>query len=305
MAYLAVIVSREDRFWKMFCSKCGYQFEGGTFCPRCGVGVVQPNPMQPQKRGSMVASIIISVVSLLVAIIAVLILVLVILPGRSRKDTTLQNEQMPGQQIIEEQTNSEYSSSGQTMMSNDYHVYIPDRDLSDEEFDQMMMIIYERATRHTTVSSIVFEQQVYNGQKCIAIRLEGCDEAAYDQVVAVGELRFVARYGTEDEKVVLSGADVRDAVFQQQKDDYGIVNNIVSIAFTDEGSAKFEEATTEYMREAITILVDNRVISSPVVHSPITGGTCVISGSLSIEEAQNLAMIIRGGALPCGLIRVQ
>ncbi|HEV2439688.1 MAG TPA: protein translocase subunit SecD [bacterium] len=94
--------------------------------------------------------------------------------------------------------------------------------------------------------------------------------------------------------VLLTGADLSDA--QVQFDQFGRPQ----VGFTFKGSAakKFEDYTTKNLGKYLTIALDNVVISSPVINSPIPGGKGVIEGGFTLESARELAVLLRGGALP-------
>ncbi len=95
-------------------------------------------------------------------------------------------------------------------------------------------------------------------------------------------------------KVVVTGADLRDAraEFDQQS-----VRWLVRFRFAGEGAKKFEEHTGRSIGEYLTIVLDNRVLSSPVIRARIPGEG-VIEGSFTADEARDLAILLRGGALP-------
>lgn len=95
-------------------------------------------------------------------------------------------------------------------------------------------------------------------------------------------------------KVVLTGADLKDA--HETFDQFGRPQ----VAFTFQSSAakKFEDYTTKNVGKFLTILLDNRVISSPIINSPIPGGSGVITGAFTLESARDLAVLLRAGALP-------
>jgi preprotein translocase subunit SecD len=95
-------------------------------------------------------------------------------------------------------------------------------------------------------------------------------------------------------KVVVTGADLRDAraEFDQQS-----LQWLVRFRFAGEGARKFEEHTGRSIGEYLTIVLDNRVLSSPVIRARIPGEG-VIEGSFTAEEARDLAILLRGGALP-------
>ena len=77
--------------------------------------------------------------------------------------------------------------------------------------------------------------------------------------------------------------------------------NVVAIEFTDEGAKKFADLTAANVGHKISILLDGDVLTAPVVNEPITGGKAVITGSNTLEEAKNLAILLRSGALPVKL----
>ena len=95
-------------------------------------------------------------------------------------------------------------------------------------------------------------------------------------------------------KVILTGADLVDA--QTQFDQYGRPQ--VAFTFKSSAAKKFEDYTTRNIGKYLTIALDNRVISSPVINSPIPGGHGVIEGGFTLESARDLAVLLRGGALP-------
>lgn len=75
----------------------------------------------------------------------------------------------------------------------------------------------------------------------------------------------------------------------------------VSIKFNAEGARLFDEATAANVGKQIAIVLDNLVISAPVVQQRISGGEAQITGKFSTEEANRLAIMLRAGALPVGV----
>ena len=73
---------------------------------------------------------------------------------------------------------------------------------------------------------------------------------------------------------------------------------IVSIQFTEEGGELFEEITTEHTGEFLAIFLDGEIMSAPRINEPIAGGSAVISGNFTAEEARNLVQNLNFGALP-------
>jgi preprotein translocase subunit SecD len=72
----------------------------------------------------------------------------------------------------------------------------------------------------------------------------------------------------------------------------------VSITFDGRGARQFERVTGEYVQRNMAIVLDGTVHSAPVIRSKISGGRAVISGSFTMEEARDLAVVLRAGALP-------
>lgn len=76
---------------------------------------------------------------------------------------------------------------------------------------------------------------------------------------------------------------------------------VVSFKFNSLGGKKFGEATKNNIGERLAIVLDNEVISAPVIQSAILGGSGIISGNFSVKSASDLALLLRSGALPAPL----
>ncbi|MGB4102115.1 MAG: protein translocase subunit SecD [Alphaproteobacteria bacterium] len=72
----------------------------------------------------------------------------------------------------------------------------------------------------------------------------------------------------------------------------------VSFRFDSIGGRKFGEATRNNSGRLFAIVLDNKVISFPKINEPILGGSGIITGSFKLEEAKDLALLLRAGALP-------
>lgn len=96
---------------------------------------------------------------------------------------------------------------------------------------------------------------------------------------------------------LLTGADLADAraVFDQ----FGRPQ--VALTFTPEGAKKFEEVTRANVGKRLAIVLDGKVYTAPVIRQAITGGQAVIEGLSSLEEASEIALVLRSGALPIPL----
>lgn len=89
----------------------------------------------------------------------------------------------------------------------------------------------------------------------------------------------------------LSNADVR---FDQSH----LNEPVVTLKFNAEGSQKFAQITANNIGKRLAILLDGKVQSAPRIREEIPSGEAVITGTFSIEEAQDLSLVLRVGALP-------
>ena len=96
---------------------------------------------------------------------------------------------------------------------------------------------------------------------------------------------------------VVTGEDLVDA--QPSFDQNG--RPAVNFRFNPSGARRFGDYTAENIGEPFAIVLDGEVISAPVIQSHIPGGSGIITGSFSVEESSNLAILLRAGALPAGL----
>lgn len=87
------------------------------------------------------------------------------------------------------------------------------------------------------------------------------------------------------------------------RDEYN--NPAVEFSFNKIGAKKFAEATKANIGKRFAILLDNKVISAPVIRSAITGGHGIISGNFTTETAQDLAVLLKAGALPAPLTVIE
>jgi preprotein translocase subunit SecD len=103
-------------------------------------------------------------------------------------------------------------------------------------------------------------------------------------------------------QILVSGGELTDA---QPGFDQRSGEPIVSFRFNSAGSRKFAQATSENVGQPFAIVLDNEVISAPVIREPITGGSGQISGSFTVQAANELAILLRAGALPAPLTVIE
>ncbi len=75
----------------------------------------------------------------------------------------------------------------------------------------------------------------------------------------------------------------------------------VNFRFNTSGARKFGDYTAENIGSPFAIVLDDEVISAPVIQSHIPGGSGIITGNFTVEESTHLAVLLRAGALPAGL----
>src|SRR5919107_476714 len=105
-----------------------------------------------------------------------------------------------------------------------------------------------------------------------------------------------------ERRVIVEGGDLVDA---QPAFDQRTNQPIVNFRFNIRGAQRFGQVTTENVGRPLAIVLDNEVISSPVIQSPITGGSGQISGQFTVKQVNDLAVLLRAGALPAKLTIVE
>lgn len=85
----------------------------------------------------------------------------------------------------------------------------------------------------------------------------------------------------------------------------GTKDPVASFRFNGRGARRLAHVTEENVGKPFAIVLDDKVISAPVIREPITGGSVQISGNFTLEEANSVAMQLRAGALPGHLTLVE
>jgi preprotein translocase subunit SecD len=96
-------------------------------------------------------------------------------------------------------------------------------------------------------------------------------------------------------RTLLTGASLTDArveIDSQYNEPY------VSIQFDNKGGRIFSQITEQNVKKRLAIVLDNKVYSAPVIQEKISGGAARITGNFSMEQARDLAIALRAGALP-------
>lgn len=183
---------------------------------------------------------------------------------------------------------------------------IQEDDYSDKDLEDTKYKIEQRVEAYTN------EYSVYeDGDKKITAEIPGVTNA--DEILNAlnieGKLEFLdpdnyTKWSQGQEyEAALTGDDIKNATAGIDSDNGN--DNVVQLAFTDEGAQKFADVTAANVGNIVYIIYDNRVVSAPTVQSAITGGSAEINKIGSYEEAEQLATTIRIGALPLTLKQVR
>jgi preprotein translocase subunit SecD len=105
-----------------------------------------------------------------------------------------------------------------------------------------------------------------------------------------------------ERRIIVEGDDLVDA---QASFDSRTAEPIVTFRFNVRGAQRFAQATTEGVGRALAIVLDNEVISAPRIQTPITGGSGQISGRFTVQQVNELATLLRAGALPAKMTIVE
>lgn len=169
---------------------------------------------------------------------------------------------------------------------------IQDENIEREDLEKTRQLLSLRVNKLGVAETTVTTE----GERRIRVDIPG----EYDSNEMVNNLTKSGKLEFRDSEgnVVLEGKDVEKAT--------ALVDNqtnkpVVSLELNNEGKGKFAEATGNNIGKQISIFMDEEEISSPVVETKITDGKAIISGSTSIEEAQDLSGLINSGALPVTL----
>jgi protein-export membrane protein SecD len=105
-----------------------------------------------------------------------------------------------------------------------------------------------------------------------------------------------------DDVPLMTGEDLSDAqaAFDQQTN-----APVVNFKLTVGGARKFGDVTAKNVGKLFAIVLDDKVISAPVIREPILGGSGQISGSFTVQAANDLAILLRAGSLPAKLTIVE
>lgn len=159
----------------------------------------------------------------------------------------------------------------------------------DEDSVQRVVKIIERRVNELGLTEPNIQRQ---GDRRIIVELPGVKDP--DKAIELLGKTALLEFQDESNTTVMTGKDLKDAKAQIDQSK----RNLVALEFSDEGAKKFGDLTAQNVGKHISILLDKQVLTSPVVEEAIPSGKAVITGTRTIEEAQQLAILLRSGSLP-------
>lgn len=217
-------------------------------------------------------------------------------------------------------SNLSYGKEGETitLFYNEYAI----NQLQDKVIDQSIEIVRMRVDSTGTKEPIIQRQGVKDillqvpGEenpaelkrvlgKTAKLTLHLVDESANLERARAGYAptgsRVVKFEGTDEvlvikKKVIVSGDQLNNAQAQFQE-----ARPVVHFSLNHLGAKRFAEVTTNNRGNRLAIILDGKVLSAPNINEPIIGGDGIISGGFTVEQATELALMLRAGALPAPL----
>ena len=161
--------------------------------------------------------------------------------------------------------------------------------VNDDAMNRVVAIMEKRVNSLGLTEPIIQRE----GERRVIIELPGIKDP--DAAIRTIGKTAMLEFRDEEGNTVLTGTDLKDA---QASTNPQSGQNVVNLEFSDEGAQKFADLTMKNVGRTIAILLDGEVLTAPNVREPILGGRAEITGQKTLEEAQNLAVVLRSGALP-------
>jgi preprotein translocase subunit SecD len=146
----------------------------------------------------------------------------------------------------------------------------------------------------TAILEFKLVDEEYDLGRALAGNIPFGDVILYERVVdpqtgSVNKIPFVIK-----DKTLMTGDVLKDARVKLDQNS----RPFVGLSFHPSGAKLFEQVTTENVGKRLAIILDNNIYSAPVIRQPISGGEAIIEGRFSMEEARDLAIVLRAGSLP-------
>ncbi|MBR6342570.1 MAG: protein translocase subunit SecD [Selenomonadaceae bacterium] len=165
----------------------------------------------------------------------------------------------------------------------------PQAQVNDDAMQRVVKIMEKRVNELGLTEPIIQRE----GARRVIIELPGIKDP--DKAIQTIGKTAMLEFKDEEGNTVLTGTDLKDA---QAATNPQTNQHVVNLEFSDEGGKKFADLTMQNVGRTIAILLDGEVLTAPNVREPILGGKAEISGQKTLEEAQQLAVLLRSGALP-------
>lgn len=166
----------------------------------------------------------------------------------------------------------------------------PEAPVTKDSIDKLIGVFRNRVDAYGLTEPL-FQKQ---GNDRVVVELPGVKDP--DEALELLGKTAHLEFKTEDGKTVLTGKHLKDAQAQLNPNTN---EPLVALQFNKEGAKIFEEVTTANVGRRLAIYLDDRLLTAPVIKTPITGGNAEISGGYeSLKEAQEEALLLRSGALP-------
>ncbi len=165
----------------------------------------------------------------------------------------------------------------------------PQAPVNDDAMIRVVSIMEKRVNEMGLTEPIIQRE----GSRRVIIELPGIKDP--DAAIKTIGKTAMLEFKDEEGNTVLTGTDLKDA---QAATNQQTGQNVVNLEFSDEGGQKFADLTVKNVGRTIAILLDGEVLTAPNVREPIMGGRAEITGQKTLEEAQQLAVLLRSGALP-------
>lgn len=170
----------------------------------------------------------------------------------------------------------------------------PNDPVNDEKMARAVATLRERVDALGVAEPVITRV----GRNRIEVQLPEIQDPqrALDLIGQTAQLEFIEE---ETKQVILTGNDIKKAQAEYGASSNGLSQEpVVAFELSPEGAKKFAAATERNIGKRIGIYLDKNAISLPTVQSVIPDGKGIITGSATMEEAGDLATLIRAGALP-------
>jgi preprotein translocase subunit SecD len=164
----------------------------------------------------------------------------------------------------------------------------PEAKVDNQAVTGVINIINDRINQFGVSEPLILPE----GNRRIIVELPGLEDS--EEAVRVLSMTAYLEFVDEIGKVWVTGKDLKNAQFVYDHNN----QPVVELEFRPEGAKKFAEATKANLGKPLGILLDQKLVTAPVVQDVITNGRAVINGIPSAEEAQRYAIALRSGALP-------